>query len=266
MGLFNKLFGTNKKTESAKQHPENSKLVLLLEKYGKNPTQENYKEAFDEIINGNSFLILPSINDENTVKDKWTTIKKGATLQLTSVFDQDGLIVLGAFTSPENLLEWSKKETQYKMLKSKDVIDFCQMEGIDRIVIDSLMSTMFVLERDRENIKTETIKEKTEVTIGTPTHPISGKLLKKFQNNFSKVSVIKEVYQYAMIRNNETILILGFVLDTYTENSKLASIHSVQNSMDGESLDLPLEIFMLDSEGWYSSVNKIQDSLMYKRF
>ena len=57
-------------------------------------------------------LVLPSVNDGES-KDNWTTLEKDSTLKLTSVFDQDGLKVLGAFTSPEKLVKWIKKETEY---------------------------------------------------------------------------------------------------------------------------------------------------------
>jgi len=261
MGIFDKLFGT-KKTVS--ENPDNSKLIRLLEKYGKNKSQENYQKAFNEIMEGHAILVLPSVNDGES-KDNWTTLKKDSTLKLTSVFDQDGLKVLGAFTSPEKLVEWTKEETEYTAMKSRDVIDFCQAHGIDRIVIDTDMPTMFVLERNRENIQTKTIQEETQVTVGTPMKPISGNLLQKFQTNFSKVSVINEVYHYAMVRNNESILVLGFVLDTYSENSRTACINSIQNSMSGEQLDLPLEMFMLNDEGWLQTVKEIEDSLIYKK-
>lgn len=263
MGIFDKLFGS-KKQSTENENPDNIKLITLLEKYNKDQSPENYKKAFNEIVNGNSFLILSSVNNEET-NDNWKTLEKDATINLTCVFNQDGLMVLGAFTTPEKLYEWAKKATQYTAMKSKDVIDFCQTNRIDRIVIDSDLPTMFVLERNRENIKTETIKKSTQVTVGTPINPISGELLKKFQYNFSKVSVIKEVYHYVMVRNDESILMLGFVLDTYTDNSKTASINSVQNSMEGEKLDLPLEMFMLNDEGWYETVKGIENSLIYKR-
>jgi len=265
MGIFDKLFGSKKgETKRVSENPNNDKLTRLLENYGRDSSQGNYKKALDEIVDGNSLLILPSINDGNG-NDEWQTIQKDSTLKLTSVFNQDGLKVLGAFTTPEKLLEWSQKETAYTALKSKDVIAFCQTHGIDRIVIDSDLPTMFVLERSTANVKTETIQEKTEVQVGTPTHPISGQHLIKFQQNFSKINVIKEVYQYAMLRNNESILVLGFLLDTYTENSRIACIHSIQNSMEGEALELPLEMFMLDDEGWLQTVKGIEDALIYSR-
>ncbi|SEM33588.1 SseB protein N-terminal domain-containing protein [Maribacter orientalis] len=265
MGILDKLFGSKKKESRIENEtPDNNRLIGLLENYGKDPSQENYGKAFEELVDGNSLLILPSINDGNP-KDNWETLKKDSTLKLTSVFEQDGLKILGAFTSPEKLVEWSKKETEYTAMKAKDAIDFCQAHGIDRIVIDTDSSTMFVLERNKENVTTETIQEETQVQVGTPINPIAGEHLKKFQQNFEKVNTIKEVYLYAMLRNNESILVLGFVLDTYTDNSRTACIHSIQNSMEGETLDSPLEMFMLDNEDWYKTVKAIENSLIYRR-
>lgn len=263
MGILDIFFG-NRKSSAEDKNPNNNKLIALLEKYNRNQNSENYKEVFEEIVNGNSFLILSSVNGNGT-NNEWKTLEKESTLNLTCVFDQDGLMVLGAFTSSEKLVSWSKEATEYTAMKSKDVIDFCQANRIDRIVIDSDLPTMFVLERNRENVKTETVQKSTQVTVGTPINPISGELLKKFHHNFSKVSVIKEVYHYVMVRNNESILMLGFVLDTYTDNSITASINSVQNSMEGEKLDLPLEMFMLDDQKWYETVKGIEDSLIYKK-
>ena len=181
-----------------------------MRRYGKDQSQVNYRNAFDEIVNGNSFLILPSVNDKKP-NHNWETLEKDSTLKLTSVVDQDGLTVLGAFTSTDKLVEWTKKETEYTAMNSKDVIDFCQTHGIDRIIIDTDTPTMFILERNRENITTETIQKETEVQVGTPANPISGKLLDKFKLNFSKVSIIQEVYHYAMTRNNEFILMFSII-------------------------------------------------------
>jgi len=264
MGLFDRIFGTPKAAFiSMNEHPDNTKLIGLLEIYGKNRSQENYQKAFHEIVVGNSLLIVPSIND-GKLKHTWETLEKNSTIKLTSVYDQDGLKVLGVFTTPEKLVEWTKKETEYTAMKSKDAIDFCQANGIDRIVIDTDFSTMLVLERSREHISTETIQKETQVQVGAPSNPISGKHLEKFQSNFSKVSVIKEVYHYAMLRNNESILMLGFVLDIYSEDSRAACINAVQNAMKGEKLELPLEMLMLNDEGWCQTVKGIKNSLIYK--
>lgn len=264
MGIFKKLFGSKKESEFNDQMLNNGKLINLLESYGKNESQENYGKVLNEIVDGDSILILPSINFGSNLNE-WGIIKKGSSLKLTSVFNQDGLNVLGVFTTPEKLVEWSKKETEYTAMKSKDVLNFCQTHEIERIVIDTGSPTMFVIEKNRDDITTEVIEEDTEVKIGPSSHPISGELLKKFQLNFAEVNVIKEVYQYAMLRNNEVSLSLGCVLDMYSDDSSTACIRTIHKSMEGETLEFPLEVFMIEEEKWLQAVKEIENSLMYSR-
>ncbi len=261
MGILGKLFG---RKNAQREKPSNDKLSELLEGYALDPSKENYTEVINEIMNGNSFLIVPSVND-NPGKGEWSTLEKESTLQLTSVFNLDGLKVLGAFSNEQSLLEWTKGKSEYTAMYGKDVLDFCQVNGIDRIIIDSDQPTMFVMERNRENVTTETIKEETEVQVGTPINPISGDLLEKFKSNFSKVASILEVYQYAMSRNNENILVFAFRLTAYNDNSRTACINSIQNSMEGEKLDLPLELFFLDEESWYQTAKGIENALVYEK-
>src|SRR5215216_7359780 len=112
MGLFDKLFGTKPKTTSeTKAQPDNSKLFQLLEIYRQqNGKGDSYKNIVLELMNGNSFLLLPSQND-NEGSGTWTTAQKDTTLQLTCVHNLDGLKVLGAFTDEISLVSWAKKPT-----------------------------------------------------------------------------------------------------------------------------------------------------------
>ena len=209
MGLFDKLFGGNK---SKQTNPDNSKLFELLSIYQRdNGKGDSYKNVVHELMNGDSFLLLPSVND-NEGSGEWTTTDKPKTLQLTSIYDLDGLKVLGAFTSEDELLNWAKKLTQYTALPSKDVIKLCQEKLIERIVINSDAPTMFVLERNRDNITTHTIQEETTVQIGTPAKPLPGKVTQKLADNFKRVDCILEAYQYGQNKNGEFSIVLGFRL------------------------------------------------------
>ena len=76
MRLFNKLFGNQAKTNN----PDNTKLLGLLDLYWKEDGGgDTYKNVMLELINGNSFLMFPTQND-NTDPDKWTTTEKETTL------------------------------------------------------------------------------------------------------------------------------------------------------------------------------------------
>lgn len=260
MGLFDKLFVSKPKTTN----PDNSRLFKLLEVYQKqNGTGDSYKNVVLELMNGNSFLLLPSQNDHEGSAD-WTTAEKDTTLKLTCVYNLDGLKVLGAFTDENSLLTWAKKPTQYTALSSKDVLKLCEEQLIERVVLNSDLPTMFILERNRTNIKTETIQEGTTVQVGTPNRPLERKILQKLIDQFQRVETIDEVYQYGQTKNNEFSIVLGFKLLTNSDNAKTATINAVQTALQGEQIDQLLDLFFIEDEGWYQTIRNVENSLFYK--
>lgn len=259
MGLFDKLFGSKTKPTN----PENSRLFELLEIYQKQSGNgDSYKSVVLELMNGNSYLLLPSEND-NEISDTWTTTKKETTLKLTCVFNLDGLKVLGAFTDENALLSWAKKPTQYTALSSKDVMKLCEENLIERIVINSDLPTMFVLERNRANIKAETIEKETTVQLGTPNRPLENRIIQKLIEQFKRVDTINEVYQYGQTKNNEFSLVLGIKLSTNSDNAKTATINAVQTALQGEKIDQLLDIFFIEDERWYNTIRNVENSKVY---
>ena len=124
-----------------------SKLSILLDAYQQQSGQgETYKDVLMELITGESLLFLPSVNDgsENQEVDNQGATK---TLKIASIFNVDGIKVLGAFSDEAALFSWSKQPVPYKMLQSKDVLQICEENGIKRVVINSNQPTMFVLEQ-----------------------------------------------------------------------------------------------------------------------
>jgi hypothetical protein len=261
MGLFHKLFGGSKKQTD----PENSRLLELIEIYQKqNGKGEAYKNVVLELMKGNSFLLLPSHND-NELSTSWTNAKTGTTLKLTCIYNLDGLKVLGAFTDEQSLLNWAKQPTQYTAVASKAILNLCEEQLIQRIMINSNQPNMFVLERNRQNIKTETIKEETTVQIGTPLRPLESKIIQKLNEHFKRVATIEEVYQYGQTKNNEFSIVLGFKLSPISENAKTASINAVQNALQGEKVDQLLDLFFIEEDGWYQTIRNTKDSLIYTK-
>lgn len=262
MGLFSKLFGNKSKTDNL----DNSKLLSLLDKYRKeNGAGDTYKNVVLELMNGNSFLMFPTQNDTNTDPDKWTTAEKDTTLKLASVVNLDGLKVLGVFTDEKALLAWTNKPTQYTAMRSKDVLKFVQDNAMDRIVINSDQPNMFVLERSRENVKEHTIKQDTKVQLGTPNRPLGNSITQRLIDNFKKDNTISEVYQYGQTKDGEFSIVLGFKLTSNSDNAKRAAINAVQNAMQNQSIDQPLDLFFIETESWYDSIRKIENSLLYKQ-
>ena len=264
MGLFDKFFGTKAKT-TTKTQPDNTRLFKLLEIYQqKNGKGDSYKNVVLELMNGNSYLLLPSEND-NEGPATWTTTAEDTTLKLTCVYNLDGLKVLAAFTDEASLVTWTKKPVQYTALPSKEILKLCEEQLIERIVINSDLPTMFVLERNRSNIKTDTIKETTTVQVGTPGRPLERRILQKLINQFQRVDTIDEVYQYGLTRNNEFSIVLGIKLLTNSDNAKTAAINAVQTALQGENIDQLLDLFFIEDESWYQTVRGVENSFFYKK-
>ena len=266
MSFLKKLFGNSHKTkpDQEKKDPENTRLGLLLENWGHHPSNENYQAVMDEILDGNSFLLLPSVN-ENGENDHWQTAEKDTTIQLASVFNLDGLKVLGAFSNEKALVEWAKTGTQYTALRTQDIIELCKENGIDRVVINTNQPTMYVMERNRENIKSTVIEEETKVLVGTPTRPLSRRIIEKLIANFKKVETIEEAYQYAQTMNHETSIVLGIKMSVVSDNSRAALHNALNNALSDEQLEMPLDIMILETEDWLHTVRNIEKALFYKR-
>lgn len=267
MKFLKKLFGGSdyKKSEvKENKNPDNTRLTYLLDIYGQHPSNDNYRAVLEEITNGNSFLLLPSAN-ENANTTGWQTAEVGTTLNLASVFNLDGLKVLGAFSDEFALVKWTKRETQYTAIKTQDLIDFCKQNNIDRIVINSDQKNMFVLERNRENITSRTIQEETKVLVGTPTNPLPKSAVDLLVKNFSKVDTIEEAYQFAQKMNDEISLVIGIKMTVVSDNSRAALHNALNDSLPGVDVGMPIDIMILEDEGWLNTARNIQNSLIYKR-
>lgn len=262
MGIFNKLFGNKAKTDN----PDNSKLLGLLGEYLKNNgSGDTYKNVVLELMNGNSFLMFPTQNDANTNPDQWTIAQNDTTLKLASVVNVDGLKVLGAFTDEQALLAWTKSPCQYTAMRSQDVLKFAQENGIGRIVINSDLPNMFVLERSKENVKEYTIDQGSNIQLGTPDRLLSESIARKLIDSFRKDNAISEVYQYGQTADGGFSIVLGIVLTTNSENVKGTIFNIVQNALHNETLDQNLDVFFIETESWLNSVKSIQNSLLYKK-
>lgn len=265
MGFFDKLFGQKNNQNEKGTLPDNRKLIYLLDKYGENRDEyENYSAVMDELLNGESWLLLSSQN-ENKVINQWNKIEAGSTLNLTCIFDVDGLKILGAFTDEHSLLEYMKRETSYTAMKTQDVLSFCETNGIDRIVINGGQKNAWFTEKSKQNVQIETVEKKTIVEIGTLDIPIDKIIVEKLRQMFSKVDSVLEVYQYGQTKDNEFNLVLGIKLSIYNDNSKTASINAVQRALDDSTFNQPLDIFFIETDNWYNSIKNIQNALLYRR-
>jgi hypothetical protein len=267
MGIFKKIFGSKSNPEPLKSHqlgnPDNTRLIFLLNNYIKNRGNENYKLVVDELLNGNSFLMLPSINDETASKE-WTVSKENTSLKLTTIFNLDGLKVLGAFTDSEAVYTWAKKSTPYTSVKSQAVLEMCKEMDISRIVINSDSPNMFVIERER-NMQELNISANSTVMIGTPNRPLDELIISNLRSNFEKIENIIEAYQYMQTQNNQANITIGIKLSNYNDNARKAAINAVQNAITHLPKETYLDVFFLEKSDWYDRVKKVEGSLFYKK-
>lgn len=141
-----KLFVVNANEQPPGVEPDNTNLCQLLATWGQQQSAQIYKAVIDEILKGNGYLLLPSLNKEKRSTDWETTIEE-TTLNLTCIFDINGRKVLGAFSDEPSLVKWAKQPTDYTAMATRDLLEFCQLNSIDRVVINSGEENMFVLER-----------------------------------------------------------------------------------------------------------------------
>ncbi|GAB2947841.1 hypothetical protein GCM10027048_11030 [Hymenobacter coalescens] len=251
-------------TDATDPQPDNTRLLQLLAAWAADESVATYRQVVEELAHGNALLLLPSLNDDGDA-GSWRTLTEGSTLKLTGVFDVDGLKTLAAFTDEPALRAWAGQPSQYTALRAADALAFCQDHGIGRIVINSNAPTMFVLERSRESIRTEVIREQTEVQVGPPQRPLTPDLVARLVDSCRAVSTIAEVYQYAMLRGGELSLVLGFRLDTYSEDARRAALGAVQRAFEEVQPDQPLDVFMLETTEWLTTVQGIDNALLYRR-
>lgn len=125
----------------------NTKLLDLINTYYKQKGKGNsYMDVIQELLNGNSVLLLPSAND-TPEEQKAITESGHKTLKLSSVFTIEGMRVLFTFTDEETLSSWAKKPMPYKRLASKDVLKICEENSIQKIVINPGSPSIFVLQQ-----------------------------------------------------------------------------------------------------------------------
>jgi len=264
MNLFKKLFGKEPERSTEKQS-ENTRLIFLMNNWSENSSDQNYKLVMEELLHGNSFLILPTLNsDQVSLSENWNVAEQDMTLKLTSVYNLDGLKVLGVFCDEASLTNWSKTITPYTALKSQAVFELCKNLNINRIVVNSGARNMFVIQRCSTS-EPRSIKQGSILRIGTPDRPLGKVILQNIVANFTTNENILEAYQYVQVINDEANLTIGLKLLSYSENAKKAALYAVEDALSNESKKTFVDIIFLDTEHQYDTVRNVEESLFYKK-
>jgi hypothetical protein len=129
--------------------PDNTNLLLTIKAFQTNQNQEMFMAVLSELQGDNAYLLVPTsspVTGENPEKS-WTTLEKGAKLSFTSVFETEGKLVMGVFTSQATLMSWASETKPFVTLSAKEVLEIAVENKISQLIIDSNQQSMFVLGR-----------------------------------------------------------------------------------------------------------------------
>ena len=127
------------------QSPSNIRLIQFLDAWAKDKSKETYAAVRTELQQGHSFLMLPS-GEQPATGPGWQRTAKTTRLQPASIYTIENKKVLGAFTDPDAVLRWSKgKLTPCVSLESQAVMEICEKNGIQKIIINSGSENVYPL-------------------------------------------------------------------------------------------------------------------------
>lgn len=129
--------------------PNNDKLLEKIKFFQAHQNQETFMAVLEELQGENAFLLVPTaapVTGETPEKG-WTTLEKGAQLSFTSVFEVEGKLIMGVFTSQATLMNWATETKPFVTLPAKEVLEIAVEHRISQVIIDSNQESMFVLGR-----------------------------------------------------------------------------------------------------------------------
>lgn len=129
--------------------PNNDKLLEKIKAFQTHQNQETFMNVLEELQGENAFLLVPTaapVTGETPEKG-WTTLEKGAQLSFTSVFEVEGKLIMGVFTSQATLMNWATETKPFVTLPAKEVLEIAVEHRISQVIIDSNQESMFVLGR-----------------------------------------------------------------------------------------------------------------------
>ena len=66
--------------------PDNTILISLLNEWAKDMSEDNYIKVRRELIDGNSFLMLPAPGKNEAISEKWDTSSEASRIHLSSLY------------------------------------------------------------------------------------------------------------------------------------------------------------------------------------
>lgn len=269
MGLFGKLFGS-KKDEN--KNLDNNRLIRLLDKWGREENGHSFQAVFHEVLEGNSFFLVPAEKSTDEKQGEWKSLEEGLDLKLTSATEMEEVKTILVFSDEESLRKWAKEEIHYNALKTQDVFEICRQREIDRVIINSGQPNMFILERQKEQEESEEEEQEqpSRVRIGIPANPLHLNTIRKIRENATENPNIEQVYQFVQedvdaSPENRFFLMIGLVLAENTDSLRLEAVNTIKQALQGQKKpDLPLGIMILDDD-WLTRMRNISNQPFYTK-
>lgn len=129
--------------------PDNTNLLIKIKAFQTNQNQETFGAVLEELQGDNAYLLVPTsspVTGENPEK-RWTTLEKGKQISFTSVFEKEGKLLMGVFSSQATLMRWATETKPFITLPAKEVLEIAVEYKISQLIIDSNQDSMFVLGR-----------------------------------------------------------------------------------------------------------------------
>ena len=136
-------------TDNTTFKPDNTNLLAKIKAFQASQNQETFMAVLEDLQGDNAYLLVPTsspVTGENPAKG-WSTLEKGAQLSFTSVFETEGKLVMGVFTSQATLMSWATETKPFVTLPAKEVLEIAVENRISQLIIDSNQESMFVLGR-----------------------------------------------------------------------------------------------------------------------
>ncbi|WP_339837786.1 SseB family protein [uncultured Flavobacterium sp.] len=136
-------------TDNTTFKPDNTNLLAKIKAFQASQNQETFMAVLEELQGDNAYLLVPTsspVTGENPEKG-WSNLEKGAQLSFTSVFETEGKLVMGVFTSQATLMSWATETKPFVTLAAKEVLEIAVENRISQLIIDSNQESMFVLGR-----------------------------------------------------------------------------------------------------------------------
>ena len=234
-------------------------LNTILAQWGAENSEANFEAVVKELFQGTGSLLVPVAPDD----------REGApegSVQLTSIFEVEGMLIFGAFSTEKAIFGWAGQNIEYTVMNTQEVLDFCEAENMTRLVINSNQPDMFVLERETPTTEGATPQEEeNQVRIGPLSAPLPETFLDKMKAAFPGIHAVDAAYTYGQMSKGEMSSVLGILLTAPSDEATKALTDAFNAALAGENLELPISMMAIGNDAWLEAIRNIPEALIYEK-